>query len=215
MNKTWITCGLTVIVLSAASLIWAVQGSSAPSAKDQQLEAGTAPRYTSGTDLEDTDRAKGGGRKILELTKGLGGFRMPCKECHKGLGPAPMDPVRGAGPHEGIVLKHGHNNRCFNCHHPDSDKYGSFVDHDGSVIPFEHVELLCAKCHGPHYRAWKQGSHGQRTGHWDPKLGTQTTARCNACHDPHYPYFKTISTLPGPRSLQGEHPPDHPCRKEH
>ena len=212
MTAIRITCLLAVMVLGVAGLNWVAQYGSAPGAVAPAVADRTVRQDTRRTAPKDT---KSDGRKPLELTKGLDGFRMPCKDCHKGLGPASKDPVRGAGPHKEVVLKHGHNNRCFNCHYPSSDQYGSFVDHDGSVIPFEHVERLCAKCHGPHYRAWKQGAHGQRTGYWDLNLGTQTTARCNACHDPHHPYFKPISTLPGPRSLQGEHPPDHPCRKEH
>ena len=208
MNAIRITCWLAVIALFGMGLCWALQhGVAAPATEDA-----AAPQ-----DAQDPDSDRAG-REVLELTTGLGGFRMPCVECHRHLGSPPggKDPVaRGPEIHKHVVLEHGENNRCFNCHHPDSDKYGSFVSHDGSVIPLEHVEQLCAKCHGPHYRAWKQGAHGQRTGHWNPDLGPQKTAHCNACHHPHQPYFKPISTLSGPRSLWGEHPPDHPCRKAH
>ncbi len=81
----------------------------------------TTPRYTSGINLEDTEQAKGDGRKLLELTKGLDGFRMPCKDCHKGLGPAPKDPMRGVlvqgilttGMTENKIPHNGGQNRDF------------------------------------------------------------------------------------------------------
>jgi hypothetical protein len=208
-----IVCWVAVMGLSAASLTWVVQDVSAPAASTPATTdtGGTAPQDSPPAASEDT---KGAGRELLELTEGLGGFRMPCLDCHRHLGSPTEDPVvRGHGPHQQVVLEHGANNRCFNCHHPDSDKYGSFVAHNGSVIPVETVEELCGKCHGPHYRAWKQGAHGQRSGHWNPDLGAQETAHCNSCHDPHRPFFKPPETLPGPRTPQGDFLPDHPCRK--
>ncbi len=203
---------VAAIVLIAVSLNWSLQHGSARGTA-ALAEAGQAARQdTAGAASKDTESA---GRNLLELTVGLDGFRMPCRECHAHLGPPPKDPtVRGGGPHQHVVLEHGENNRCFNCHHPSPDRYGSFVRHDGSVILLDSVEQLCGKCHGPHYRAWKRGAHGQRTGYWDVDKGRQTTARCNLCHDPHQPYLKPIPTLPGPRSRRGETLPDHDCRKE-
>ena len=206
-----IICLLGTTGLVVASLGWAVGNGFSPGAAATAIPEGTVPADAEKSAHNDSESAA---RNPLELTTGLHGFRMPCMDCHKHLGLPPKDPVgHGKGPHESVVLHHGHNNHCYNCHHPSSDGYGSFVDHDGSMIPIESVEKLCAKCHGPHYRAWKNGSHGQRTGHWNTDLGQQTTARCNACHDPHWPYFKPIPTMPGPRSLHGEPSPDHPCRK--
>ena len=206
-------CCLTVVLSAAASLTWAVQDSSSPAAATQATAdtAGTARRERAEAAPKD---AKHVGRELLELTEGLHGFRMPCLDCHRHLGSPTEDPViRGHGPHNQVVLDHGANNRCFNCHHPETDKYGSFVANNGSVIPVETVEKLCGKCHGAHYRAWKQGAHGQRSGYWNPDLGPRKTAHCNSCHDPHRPYFKAPPTLPGPRTLQGEFLPDHPCWK--
>ena len=210
MNASRISCCLTVMVAGAVSLNWAVQYGSAPGAPAPATAGGTVRQDTGSSVLNHPGTA---GRKLLELTVGLDGFRMPCMDCHKGLGSPPDDPVaRVRGPHKHVVLDHGENNRCFNCHHPSSDQYGSFVTHDGSVISVETVEQLCGKCHGPHYRAWKQGAHGQRAGYWNLDLGPQTSAHCNSCHDPHQPYFKPPPTLPGPRSLRGDPLPDHPCR---
>ncbi len=213
MTAIRITCCLAVMALGAVSLNRALQDGSAPDAVAPATAGKTTPQ-----DLEATtakpDR-DGAGRKLLELTVGLDGFRMPCVDCHRHLGSPTEDPTqRGTGPHEHVVLEHGENNRCFNCHHPSSDRYGSFVSHDGSVISVKTVEQLCGKCHGPHYRAWKQGAHGQRTGYWNLDQGPREAAHCNSCHDPHQPYFKPPPTLPGPRSRGGEPLPDHPCRKE-
>ena len=199
--------------MGAVSLSLAVQRGPTPGSAVPATAGGTVRQETGNATSKNTENS---GRKVLELTIGLGGFRMPCVDCHKNLGSPSEDPIeRGRGPHAHVVLKHGENNRCFNCHHSDIDEYGSFIKHDGSVIPVETVEQLCGKCHGPHYRAWKQGSHGQRTGHWDLSLGPREAAHCNSCHDPHQPYFKPISTMPGPRSLRGKFQPDHPCRKVH
>lgn len=207
-----IICWLAIITLGVAGLGWTVQQTPVSGPTALVADANT-PQDMGTTTSQDT---AGSGRRLLELTRGLDGFRMPCADCHRHLGSPTKDPTqRGQGPHKHVALNHGENIRCFNCHHPNSDKYGSFAAHDGSVISVETVEQLCGKCHGPHYRAWKHGAHGQRSGHWNPDLGPQVTAHCNECHDPHQPYFKSISTLPGPRSLRGSHPPDHPCRKEH
>ena len=213
-------CWLAVITLGVAGLSWAVQQAAAPGAAAPTTAApgAAAPATAAGATYQDAQSAASkdlasAGRRRLELTVGLEGFRMPCLDCHRYLGPATDDPkAKGRGPHKHVVLDHGENNRCFNCHHPSSDKYGSFTAHDGSVIPVETVEQLCGKCHGPHYRAWKRGAHGHRAGYWDPTLGPQSTAHCNECHDPHQPYFKPPPTLPGPRTLHGKLLPDNPCR---
>ncbi len=208
-----LACCLVVMVLGAVGLNLTLQDGSSLDVAAPTTADGTTPHdpeeATSEPVGDDT------GRKLLELTVGLDGFRVPCIDCHSRLGSPTKDPIQhGEGPHKHVVLEHGENNRCFNCHHPDSDKYGSFVRHDGSAIPVETVEQLCGKCHGPHYRAWKRGSHGQRTGYWDLEQGPQKMAHCNSCHDPHRPYFKPPPTLPGPRSRWGELMKDHPCRKE-
>jgi len=211
-----VLCWLTIITLSVAGLGWAVQQTHVPGATASAVDAAPSQSGEDTTSPDSSNLDSGNfGRRVLELTRGLGGFRMPCVECHRHLGPAPKDPsLQGPGPHKYVVLNHGENNRCFNCHHPSPDQYGSFTAHDGSVIPVATVEELCGKCHGPHYRAWKRGAHGQRSGHWDPALGWQSTAHCNECHDPHQPYFKSPPTLSGPRTLRGELSSDQSRRTE-
>jgi len=201
-----ITCWLAVTVLGTVSLNWVLRDGSTPAEPVAETAAVQAPASTAPRDAEIALN------DLPKLAAGQDGF---CTGCHKLLGSPTEDPIaRGRGPHEHVVLEHGENNRCFNCHHSSSDRYGSFIRHDGSVILLDSVEQLCGKCHGPHYRAWKRGAHGQRSGYWNVKQGRQTTARCNLCHDPHQPYLKPIPTLPGPRSRRGEPLPDHPCRKE-
>ena len=204
-----IICWLAVTVLGTVSLSWVLRDGSTPGRPAAEtVDQTAAQRDPASTAPRD---AQTGFRELLELAAAQDGL---CAGCHKLLGSPTEDPVdRGRWPHEQVVLEHGENNRCFNCHHPSPDRYGSFVRHDGSVILLESVEQLCGKCHGPHYRAWKRGAHGHQSGYWDVKQGPQTTARCNLCHDPHQPYLKPIPTLPGPRSRRGETLPDHPCRK--
>ncbi len=128
-----------------------------------------------------------------------------CSECHNDLenDPDKKDPVGKGKFHKQVVLAHGGNNRCFNCHHPDNKQRDDFVAYDGSVIPAKDVELLCAKCHGPHYRDWKAGSHGRRDGYWDTRRGERHTLACTSCHHSHSPAFKPIASAPGPHTLHG------------
>lgn len=124
-----------------------------------------------------------------------------CSDCHE-AGEAPEeDPVGEETEEHDITLEHGRNTRCFNCHHPTERDF--FINYDGSTIPYEDVVLLCAKCHGPHYRDWRMGAHGRRNGYWNPKLGPQRTLVCIECHDPHSPHFKPLKPAPGPQVLHG------------
>ncbi len=122
---------------------------------------------------------------------------MECSICHDGSEPLEGNPVEKGIFHETISLKHGRNNRCFNCHH--TQKLDFFARHDGQPIPYNEVQLLCGKCHGTILRDWKAGAHGRRNGYWDKKSGKQKTVLCIACHHPHEPQFKTIEAAPRPR----------------
>lgn len=129
----------------------------------------------------------------------IGGFDQSCMDCHRFFqSTVPTDRQRTQHTH--IVLDHGLNNRCLNCHH-DGDR-SKLVLHDGTPIPFAEVEHLCAKCHGPTYRDWQQGMHGKTLGYWSPSLGPQRRLKCTHCHDPHSPAFKPVAPLPGPHTLR-------------
>lgn len=98
--------------------------------------------------------------------------------------------------HSNITFDHGANLLCLNCHNPkNSDAY---VYHDGSEIPGDQPDRLCAKCHGPHYREWQHSVHGRVNKYWDPKYGQQVKLHCIQCHNPHHPKFPQITPNPPP-----------------
>lgn len=113
----------------------------------------------------------------------------PCSTCHEGFdGELTNEALENT--HSNITFDHGRNVRCSNCHHPtNADVY---VDHDGSEIPSDEPTLLCAKCHGPHYREWTLDVHGRVNKFWDKRFGEQGKLACNQCHDPHQPRFQLM-----------------------
>jgi hypothetical protein len=138
----------------------------------------------------------------------VGSFVYQCRECHR----VPSGETAGGQftKHIDIVLAHGINTRCLNCHHPINRE--AFVDDFGGEIPWQQPQLLCGKCHGPVYRDWQKGSHGRINGHWDTSKGEQERLRCIDCHDPHRPPFQALPSAPGPRTLRTEphHEPVEP-----
>lgn len=141
-----------------------------------------------------------------ELT--TAGFTYRCSDCHRHI-TSPPETTRTLTQHRDIVLNHGLNARCFNCHHPtDRD---AFVDDAGQPIPYDQPQLLCAKCHGPVYRDWLHGAHGRTNGFWDPARGPQSRRRCIECHDPHAPPFPPMRPAPAPHTLRmgPQHAPPH------
>ena len=99
--------------------------------------------------------------------------------------------------HANIVLNHGKNDRCYNCHMvSDRNKY---VADDGSDIISQLPEKLCSRCHGLIYNDWLAGTHGKWTGMWQPVSNNdRTTYTCTECHDPHNPAFKYNTIAPPP-----------------
>jgi hypothetical protein len=141
----------------------------------------------------------------------LAGYTYRCSECHA-LFPSPPETTRQLTQHRDIVLKHGINNRCFNCHHLTNRD--AFVDDWGREIPWNEPPRLCAKCHGPVYRDWLHGSHGRTNGYWDPMRGPQERRKCVECHDPHQPPFPPMPPAPPPNTLRmGDQvfPEEHPA----
>lgn len=122
-----------------------------------------------------------------------------CMDCHR-VFPPRDDPPRQLLQHRHIVLDHGINDRCRNCHFlEDRDR---LVLHGGEVIGFGRVVELCAKCHGPTYRDWQNGAHGRTNGFWDQTKGPIRRLGCTECHDPHQPRVPAldpVAPLPGPR----------------
>jgi hypothetical protein len=129
----------------------------------------------------------------------VAGFMYRCSDCHNVL-PSPPETDRILTQHTEVVLKHGINTRCFNCHHRTNRN--AFADDLGHEIPWDQPQLLCGKCHGPVYRDWQHGVHGRTNGYWDPQRGPQSRRKCIECHDPHRPPFPPMHPAPGPHTLR-------------
>jgi hypothetical protein len=127
------------------------------------------------------------------------GYTYHCSTCHR-LFPARTPTGRSLTQHRDIVLKHGINDRCLNCHHPSNRD--AFANDTGGEIPYDQPQLLCAKCHGPVYRDWSHGVHGRTNGYWDRELGPSERKLCTECHDPHVPPFPPMRPAPGPNTLR-------------
>jgi hypothetical protein len=129
-------------------------------------------------------------------------FVYNCNSCHQNIEPRPFIPGERQrkllAEHTTVVLEHGRNKHCLNCHHREERE--AFTDHAGGQIPYDQPEELCAKCHGIKYRDWLRGSHGRRNGYWDQTRGKQTRSTCIACHDPHSPSFAPIAPMAPPHN---------------
>ncbi len=127
-------------------------------------------------------------------------FVYACSDCHRIIPPRSEQRFRTTIQHREVVLEHGINTRCLNCHHPTNRD--AFVDDSGGEIPWDQPQRLCAKCHGPVYRDWQHGSHGRTNGYWDKTRGPQIRRKCIECHDPHRPPFPSLEPAPGPNTLR-------------
>ncbi len=118
----------------------------------------------------------------------------PCTQCHDGktvkLNTTPRKLV---DMHDDIVLKHGPNRWCLDCHSAEHRDQLHLVD--GQLIDFSKSYLLCGQCHGDKLRDWRLGVHGKRTGEWN---GKKQYLLCVNCHNPHSPHFKPLKPLPPP-----------------
>lgn len=124
-----------------------------------------------------------------------GGYEFKCSECHTAITAAQRQQPQ-APQHADIVLAHGLNTNCLNCHHPV--ERNSYLGYDGEAIPADQPARLCAKCHGPQFRDWERGVHGRQNGHWDASRGPKTKLFCIQCHDPHNPRFQAMQPVPPP-----------------
>lgn len=128
-----------------------------------------------------------------------GAFRQTCSECHA-LFPSPDVPRDPLLQHTHVVLDHGLNDRCYNCH--SRENRDVLVKHGGETLGFERVPELCSQCHGTVYRDWQDGTHGRTTGSWMSDAPAQRRLRCTECHDPHSPAYPRMQPLPGPNTLR-------------
>ncbi|MBM4111788.1 MAG: hypothetical protein FJ253_00185 [Phycisphaerae bacterium] len=132
-------------------------------------------------------------------TIGVEGREENCRACHQIFHSASAAGAKLSYHHD-IVLSHGLNDRCVNCH--DIDDRERLTLRDGTTIPFAETPLLCAQCHGTTYRDWQRGTHGKTLGSWITGSGAQVRLGCNECHDPHAPRYPAYEPLPGPRTLR-------------
>lgn len=102
--------------------------------------------------------------------------------------------------HEQIVLEHGMNSRCLNCHNYMNRDV--LEDDAGNEIAYDEPQLLCRKCHGEVYRDWINGAHGRTDGYWNADFGPQHRHVCDECHDPHRPHFPPLRPAPPPHTLR-------------
>jgi hypothetical protein len=128
-----------------------------------------------------------------------GAFRQTCSECHA-LFPSPEVPRSPLLQHTGIVLNHGLNDRCYNCH--SRENRDVLLLRDGMAIGFAEAPRLCAQCHGTVFRDWQNGTHGRTSGSWDGSSSAQVRLVCTQCHDPHSPKYPRLVPLPGPNTLR-------------
>ena len=91
--------------------------------------------------------------------------------------------------HQGLRLKHGQLS-CLSCH--NAENYDTLRMADGAPVEFKNVQQLCAQCHGPQARDFKNGSHGGMTGYWDLSRGPRHRNNCTDCHNPHSPEYPTM-----------------------
>ena len=140
-----------------------------------------------------------------------------CSICHTRFS-AVIEPKPDLYFHRSIVLQHGRNDRCYNCHDPNH--MNALIDDWGQEISYDQPQMLCRKCHGEVYRDWLNGAHGRTNGYWRPSLAPASTqpARlrhvCDECHNPHRPPFQPMQPAPAPRTLRmGPQPfgPEHPA----
>jgi len=134
-----------------------------------------------------------------------GGYEHRCNSCHR-LFRSGADTSKNLIQHKEVVLNHGLNNRCYNCH--DRKDREKLVLMRGVLSGFSDATLLCAKCHGPVYRDWQNGTHGKTLNTWQD-TDQRRRLNCTECHDPHSPAYPRLVPLPSPNTLRmGEQAPE-------
>lgn len=126
-----------------------------------------------------------------------------CATCHDTRPPEPS--VHSAAAldefHQGLRYAHGELS-CLSCH--NAHDYDTLKLADGRAVAFGASMTLCAQCHGPQHRDYRNGSHGGMTGYWDLTRGGRTRNSCIDCHDPHHPAFPRVMPVFPPQPVKGE-----------
>lgn len=122
-----------------------------------------------------------------------------CTTCHDSKKPAMTATAADLDEfHQGLAYAHG-SLTCLSCH--NSGDYSTLKGADGRVIEFSDVMNLCAQCHGPQSRDYRNGSHGGMTGYWDLSRGPRHRKNCIDCHDPHSPARPAIHPVFPPKDV--------------
>ena len=110
--------------------------------------------------------------------------------------------------HQQLKFNHGQLS-CLSCH--NAGDYDTLRMADGIALEFTNVQQLCAQCHGPQARDYKNGSHGGMTGYWDLSRGPRLRNNCTDCHDPHSPQYPTMTPVfpPAPAGKTKSHSAPH------
>ncbi len=135
----------------------------------------------------------------------IGGFDRTCQDCHQHFKSGAPVSDEQRKQHQGLVLQHGMNDGCYNCHNNEDRNMLNL--HNNYTVTFDKSEMLCAQCHGTTYRDWRDGMHGKTIGAWDDTIQKdgarlQRRLKCVECHDPHHPAYGKIKPLPGPNTLR-------------
>lgn len=165
---------------------------------DDEVEINTGKTYDvsivcpSGEPLVDSGKLDHHGKPIM----------VRCNTCHD-----TKEPNRTTGSvgeldefHQNLKFKHG-SLKCASCHDPNN--YEALRLADGRSLPFSKSMQLCAQCHGPQYRDYKNGSHGGMSGYWDLTRGPRTRNSCTSCHDAHAPAYPKVMPVFPPKKREG------------
>lgn len=139
-----------------------------------------------------------------------GAVEVACATCHTTREPAPTRATEDLDEfHQGLVMQHG-NLSCLSCH--NSENYDTLKLADGTTVGFENVMQLCAQCHGPQSRDYRNGSHGGMNGYWDLAKGPRQRNACTVCHDAHAPAYPQLMPVFPPKDII---PPKHADKAAH
>ena len=108
--------------------------------------------------------------------------------------------------HQDMKFKHN-SLSCVSCH--NKDNYETLHLANGKTLEFKQVMQLCAQCHGPQYRDYKNGSHGGMTGYWDLTKGPRQRNTCTDCHSAHVPAYPKVRPVFKPKVRTGSKLPQH------
>ena len=102
--------------------------------------------------------------------------------------------------HQNLKFQHG-SLSCVSCH--NTENYETLHLADGKSLEFRDTMQLCAQCHGPQYRDYKNGSHGGMTGFWDLNRGPRQRNTCTDCHAVHAPAYPKVMPVFPPKVRAG------------